>query len=63
MADTLRSRWDVKVAMLGPDAHHDQEVKILNRSVRWTASGLEYEADQRHVRVVLEQLELQDSSQ
>ena len=47
--------------MLGPDTHQSQEVSILNRSIRWTANGLEYEADQRHVRVVLEQLELQDS--
>ena len=58
---TLRSRWDVTVSMLGPDTHQSQEVSILNRSIRWTANGLEYEADQRHVRVVLEQLELQDS--
>ena len=42
LADTLRSRWDVKVAMLGPDTHHEKEAKVLNRSIRLTASGLEY---------------------
>ena len=62
LADTLRARWDVKVAMLGPEDHHEQEVKVLNRSIRWTASGIEYEADQRHVQVVIEQLGLDDKS-
>ena len=43
LANTLRSRWDVKASILGPDTHHEQEVKVLNRSIRWTAGGIEYE--------------------
>ena len=62
LADTLRSRWDVKASILGPDTHHEQEVKVLNRSIRWTASGIEYEADQRHVHVVLQQLDPKTAS-
>ena len=32
---------------LGPGPQDDKEVKVLNRIVRWTAQGVEYEADPR----------------
>ena len=31
----------------GPSTDDDKEVKILNRIARWTAGGVEYEADPR----------------
>ena len=34
------------------------ELRILNRIVRVNASGLEYEADPRHVELITESLEL-----
>ena len=49
------SSESVKVNMLAPIAHREQEVKILNHSIRWTASGMEYDADKHHVQVALEQ--------
>ena len=55
-------RWEVKTAILGPDAHHVQETKVLNRRLRWTAAGIEYEADARHRQVILEQLGLLDGT-
>ena len=33
---------------------------MLNRSIRWTPRGIEYEADQRHRQVILKELELED---
>ena len=30
-----------------------QEARILNRIVRWTPQGWEYEADQRHAELIV----------
>ena len=43
----FRDKFEVKIRILGPDRKHEQEVRILNRVVRWTDSGLTYEPDQR----------------
>ena len=61
LAQHLRDRWEVKTAILGPEPHHVQEVKVLNRRLRWTAAGIEYEADPRHRQVILDELELWDA--
>ena len=55
----IAARWEIKATILGPEGHHAQEMNVLNRSIRWTARGLEYEADQRHRQVVLKELELE----
>ena len=39
----------------------DREARILNRVVRVTEEGWEYKCDQRHVEIILEQLELQNA--
>ena len=38
-----------------------KEARILNRIVRATHGGWEYESDQRHVEIILEQLELKNA--
>ena len=38
-----------------------REAKILNRVVRATESGWEYECDQRHVEIILEHLRLTEA--
>ena len=43
---------------LGPGPQDNKEVKILNRVVRWTPQGVEYEADPRHVEQIIRDLEL-----
>ena len=62
LAENFALRWEVKTAILGPDAHHVQETKVLNRRLRWTAAGIEHEADIRHRQVILEQLGLLDGT-
>ena len=39
---------------LGPDEKDDKEIIILGRTLRWTQDGLEYEADPKHRRMILE---------
>ena len=46
---------------LGPGPKDDREATVLNRVVRWTEQGLEYEADPRQVEKLLESLDLEDA--
>ena len=51
----MQSWFPIKIrAMIGGEIQDDKEVVILNRLLRWTPSGLEYEADPRHRSVLLE---------
>ena len=44
--------------MLGPREDQVSEVRILNRIMRWTREGIEYEPDQRHAERIVEELGL-----
>ncbi len=58
----LQAEFELKTEFLGPDpARHVQEVRILNRVVRWEAEGLVYEPDQRHAEIVISELGLTDA--
>ena len=39
-------------AALGPEPGDDEEVRILNRVVRWERDRITYEADEKHVHTV-----------
>ena len=44
----LKRKHELKeAARLGPGASDDKEGRVLNRIIRWTKEGLEYEADPR----------------
>ena len=62
LEEVFRSRYDIKASVLGPDTHQAQEIKILGRTLRWTAGGIEYEADTRHQEIVIKELCLEDCS-
>ena len=56
---TLESKYElVEQARLGPGKTDDKEGKILNRVIRWTNEGLEYEADPRQREKLLRDLGL-----
>ena len=46
-------------ARLGPGSDDDREARILNRVVRWTAKGLEYEADPRQCERLIRDMKLE----
>eukprot|EP00973_Karenia_brevis_P037777 5210347-Karenia_brevis.AAC.1 len=51
----MESWFEIKVrAVLGPEEKGDREVTSLGRVVRWTQEGMEYEADPKHRRILLE---------
>ena len=49
-------------ATLGPEPKDDKEVVILGRIVRYTESGIEYEAGPKHRRLILEHFGLGEGS-
>ena len=57
--DALESRYELKKGgRLGPGLEDAKEITVLNRVLRWTEAGLEYEADPRQCERLLEGLGL-----
>jgi hypothetical protein len=55
----LEKLYELKeAARLGPAPEDDKEATVLNRVVRWTATGLEMEADPRQAEKLLRDLKL-----
>ena len=62
VADEMAKRYKLKLrGILGPDSWDNQEITLLNRVLRWTPSGIIYEADPRHAEMIISALGLQDS--
>ena len=59
----LEQLYEFKIGgRLGPAVGDDKEGTILNRVVRWTEKGLEYEADPRQLEKVLYELGLEGAN-
>ena len=56
----IEKRFDIKTEMLGPEPGMKQEVGFLNGRITWTAKRVAYEADSKHVGIVLNDLEMKD---
>ena len=46
--EQISGAYEVKQSRIGPMPGDKKAVRILNRVLQWTDSGLEWEADQRH---------------
>ena len=54
----MSDEYDIKVrGKLGPDKADDKAITILNRCVTWTGQGIQYEADPRHVEILINEME------
>ena len=51
-----------KGGRLGPGEHDSKQGVILNRVIRWTPDGVEYEADPRQVERLLEETGLEGAN-
>ena len=51
-------KYEIKSQVLGPEADCHSEIRILNRIIRWGDYGIEYEPDQRHADLVIQELGL-----
>ena len=55
MKTKLSQRFEIKTSMVGMNTHDGEikEARILNRVIRVTPQGWEYEADQRHADLII----------
>ena len=52
----MEERYEIKSEYLGPEDGLKQEIRVLNRVLRWMDDGLEYEPDQRHAELIIRDL-------
>ena len=63
LKEKMGSKYDIKMDVLGPEEGQEREVKILSRVIRWTNTGLEYEADQRHADLLIKEMKLENAKE
>ena len=59
--DELEAKYELKKGgCLGPGPNDCKELTVLNRVIRWTEGGIEYEADPRQAEKLFEGLSIDD---
>ena len=57
----MSTRYEIKIrGVLGDEKTDDKSIRILNRLLEWRKSGITYEADPRHVEIVLNDLDMKN---
>ena len=46
----------------GPVASDDEEISVLDRIIRWTSIGIQYDADPRKVEKLFQEIELEGAN-
>ena len=63
LREKISERFEVKFrGRLGPEVGDDKSIGLLNRVISWTDAGIEYEPDQRHAELIIQQLGLKEGS-
>ena len=57
----LEERFEIKTKKVGDGPGENREEKVLNRIIRITPEGWEYEADQRHGELVVQGMGLEEA--
>jgi len=61
--EQVTRRFESKVkGRIGPASGDEKSMRVLNRLVHWTSEGIEYEADQRHAELIIQELNLKADS-
>ena len=55
---SMEQKYELNFDMLGWESDCKKEIRILNRVIRWTSDGIEYESDQRHADTIVKELGL-----
>ena len=55
----MKTKYEIKSEILGPEKCCSDEIRILGRVLRWTRRGIEYEPDQRHAELMVKELGLE----
>ena len=62
VAEVFQNKYKTKVrGILEPDLHDMKAITIFDWIVEWTEAGIQYEADPRHVDLVVEELGLENA--
>lgn len=56
IAEHMRRKYKIKVAVTSEK--EPNELRVLNRSIKWAKEGIRYESDHRHADKLVEELEL-----
>jgi hypothetical protein len=57
----LEDKYELKRGgRFGPGPEDSKEITVLNRVLRYTDQGLEYEADQRHADLLIKEMKIED---
>lgn len=59
MKGEMERKFALRTTIVGKDEDLQKEVKVLNRKVKWQPRGISYEADVRHIPVLLKALNLE----
>ena len=59
LEQVLQESFEIKTKVLGEKREH--EIVVLNRKITWGPDGIGYEADLKHVGLIVEKLGLQDA--
>ena len=63
ITEKMKSWFEIKVrALLGPEEGDDKSIVLLGRQVRCTAEDIEYEADPKHRKLIMEHCGFDDES-
>ena len=63
LEELMTKRFELKIAMVGREEGYEKESRILNRIVRVTENGWEYEPDQRHAEIVIKEFGLENAKE
>ena len=58
----ISRKYEIKKQVIEEDADLEKNVRILNRVTEWDRDGITIEADQRHFREILKDLELEQAN-
>ena len=58
----LQGRFEIKTKVIGSQAGQDREGRVLNRIVRVTDTGWEYEADPRHAELLIRGMRMEGAN-
>ena len=59
MQKIVEAAFEISTTVIGPEATDKKQVKVLNRTITYTGTGIEYEPDPRHAEIIVKDLGLE----
>ena len=62
LEERLGKRFEIKTSIVGTGVDQVKEARVLNRVIRITEHGWEYEPDQRHAELIIEDMGMKEAN-